>query len=84
MLWEVITIDLITQLPASADRSGNPKTAIVVIVDRFTKRALFFGLQDSCTALEVAQVLYEHVFKDHGLPRQIILDRGTQFASKVF
>ena len=84
MPWEVITIDLITQLPASADLSGNPKTAIVVIVDRFTKRALFFGSQDSCTALEVAQILYEHVFKDHGLPRQIISDRGTQFASKVF
>ena len=84
MPWEVITIDLITQLPASADLSGNPKTAIVVIVDRFTKRALFFGLQDSCTTLEVAQILYEHVFKDHGLPRQIISDCGTQFASKVF
>jgi hypothetical protein len=35
-------------------------------------------------ATNVATMLYQHVFKLHGLPRQIISDRGTQFAAKVF
>ena len=71
-------------MPVSPDRLGNLRTAIIVIVDRFTKRSSFFATTDNCTALEVANVLYEHIFKDHGLPRQIVSDRGTQFTSKVF
>ena len=82
--WEIITIDLITQLPESRDNSENLRTAIIVIVDRLTKRAHFFPTDDHCNATEVAGVMYEHVFKLHGIPRQIISDRGTQFASRVF
>lgn len=82
--WEIITCDLITQLPESQDLAGNPRTAIIVVVDRLTKRAHFYATTDQCTATEVAEVMYEHVFRLHGIPRQIISDRGTQFASKVF
>ena len=82
--WEIITTDLITQLPISSNTNGTPKTAILVVVDRFTKRALFFSTTDNCSAIEVAEILYDRVFRDHGLPRQVISDRGTQFASKVF
>ena len=82
--WEIVSTDLITQLPKSADASGDPATAIIVIVDRLTKRAHFFATTDNCTATEVADTFFEHVFKHHGIPRQIISDRGTQFAGQVF
>jgi hypothetical protein len=82
--WEIITIDLITQLPGSVDSDGKTRTAIVVVVDRLTKRAHFFPQDNSCTAQQVATILYEQVFRHHGLPRQIISDRGMQFTSKVF
>jgi hypothetical protein len=35
-------------------------------------------------ATNVATMLYQHVFKLHGLPCQIMSDRGTQFAVQVF
>jgi hypothetical protein len=82
--WEIITIDLITQLPGSVDSDGKTRTAIVVVVDRLTKRAHFFPQDNSWTAQQVATILYEQVFQHHGLPRQIISDRGVQFTSKVF
>jgi hypothetical protein len=82
--WEIITVDLITELPESVDSAGNIWTAIMVVVDRFTKRAHFIQCSNETTATDCATILYEHVFKLHGLPRQIISDQGPQFASQVF
>ena len=31
--WEIVTTDLITQLPESVDSEGNPRTAIIVVID---------------------------------------------------
>ena len=82
--WEIVTVDLITQLPPAMDFRGEKKTAILVVVDRLTKRAHFYATDDTVTSSQVANVFYNEVFKLHGLPRQIISDRGTQFASKLF
>jgi hypothetical protein len=35
--WEIITVDLITELPKSVNLAGNVWTTIMVVVDRFTK-----------------------------------------------
>jgi hypothetical protein len=82
--WERITIDLITQLPDSTDEHGNICTAIIVVVDRLTKQAHFYAHNDHCTAIDIADTFLNQVFRHHGLPRQIISDRGPQFASEVF
>jgi transposase InsO family protein len=56
----------------------------MVVVDQLTKRAHFFQCTNKTTATDCATILYNHVFKLHRLPHQIILDQGPQFASKVF
>ena len=83
-LWETFTIDIITHLPESIDTYGNTRTAIVVVVDRFSKRAHFFADDDHVSAASIAILLYERIFPLHGIPRQIISDRGSQFASQIF
>ncbi|KAJ3001260.1 hypothetical protein NUW54_g6545 [Trametes sanguinea] len=77
--WEIITVDLITQLPES---SGH--TAICVVVDRLTKRAHSFPIKNEFSAKDLAELLYERVWPLHGLPLQIISDRGTQFLAALF
>ena len=77
--WEIITIDLITQLPES-----DGCDAICVIVDHLTKRAHFFAITNKFSAKDLAQLLYDRIYPLHGLPLQIISDRGTQFAAKIF
>ena len=77
--WEVITIDLITQLPES-----DGFNAICVVVDRFSKQAHFFAITNEFSAKDLANLLYERVWIHHGLPLQIISDRGTQFAAEIF
>ena len=77
--WEIITIDLITQLPES-----DGYNAICVVVDRLTKRAHFYAITNEFSARDLAQLLYDRVYPLHGLPMQIISDRGTQFAAELF
>jgi len=70
--WEIISMDLITQLPES-----NGYNAICVIVDRLTKRAHFIPINNWFSSKDMAQLLYDKVYPLHRLPLQIILDRGV-------
>ena len=69
------SIDLLTQLPESYDKNGNTYTAIAVVVDRLTKQSHFFACDDHFSASDAAELVYEHILKLHGLPRQVISDR---------
>lgn len=75
--WSHIALDFITGLPSS---SGN--TVILTIVDRFSKAAHFVALPKLPTALETAWLLI--VFRLHGIPEDIVSDRGPQFTSHVW
>jgi len=77
--WEIISTDLITQLPES-----NSYNAICVIVDRLTKRAHFIPIDNWFSSKDMAQLLYNKVYPLHRLPLQIILDRGVQYSAELF
>ena len=77
--WDIITIDLITQLPES-----NGYNAICVVVDRLIKRAHFYAITNEFSAKDLAELLFARVWVLHGLPLQIISDRGVQFAASLF
>ena len=72
--WEIIT-----QLSKS-----DGYNAICVVVDRLTKRAHFFPIINEFSARDLAQLFYDRIYPLHGLPIQIISDRGTQFAAELF
>jgi len=77
--WEIISTDLITQLPES-----NGYNAICVIVNRLTKRAHFIPINNWFSFKDMVQLLYDKVYLLHGLPLQIISDRGVQYLAKLF
>uniref|UniRef100_A0A3P9LBR3 Gypsy retrotransposon integrase-like protein 1 n=1 Tax=Oryzias latipes TaxID=8090 RepID=A0A3P9LBR3_ORYLA len=77
--WSHIAVDFVTGLPAS---QGN--TVILTIVDRFSKAAHFVALPKLPTATETARCLTDHVFRLHGIPCDIVSDRGPQFSSQVW
>jgi len=76
--WGTISMDFIMPLPKSEGF-----TAVLVVVDRLTKMAHFISTRRDITATKTAEELMKHVFKIHGLPDKIILDRGSQFAANV-
>lgn len=69
--WSHISLDFVTGLPVS---SG--KTTILTVIDRFSKAAHFITLDKLPTATETARVLMDHVFRLHGIPTEIVSDRG--------
>ena len=83
--WDSITMDFITKLPLSEEpATGNFYDSILVIVDRLTKFSYFIPYRESTTAEEFAYLFYFHVAKIHGIPLEIITDRGPPFASKFW
>lgn len=74
--WSHISLDFITRLSLS---SGN--TTILTVVDRFSKMAHFFPLAKLPSAKETAELLLLHVVRVHGIPVNLVSDRGPQFSS---
>ncbi|KAG7674322.1 putative Transposon Ty3-G Gag-Pol polyprotein [Nannochloris sp. 'desiccata'] len=74
--FEVITMDFVTKLP-----EADGFTAIMIMVDKLTKRVFLAPTTDAVTAEEAATMFFEHVVRNQGVPSIIISDRGTQFTS---
>src|SRR5882672_8786982 len=74
--WQVISVDLITELLPSRGYD-----AIMVVVDHLSKRTHVIPTTSDVTAAGVAKLFRDHIWKLHGLPEEVISDRGTQFVS---
>jgi Integrase zinc binding domain/Integrase core domain len=77
--WESISMDFIEQLP---DSEGF--TAILVVVDHFTKQALFIPTHDTITSAQLAKLFIIYVFSKHGVLSHVTSDRGSEFVSHFF
>jgi reverse transcriptase-like protein/integrase-like protein/chromodomain-containing protein/aspartyl protease len=77
--WTSLGIDFITDLPLSEGM-----TVIFTVVDRFTKMAHFIPMPKIPDADETARVFIKEIVRLHGLPLEIISDRGTQFTSRFW
>jgi len=77
--WSHIALDFVTGLPPS---QGN--TVILTVVDRFSKAAHFIPLPKLPSAKETAVTVINHVFRIHGLPVDVVSDRGSQFTSRFW
>ena len=74
------SMDLITDLPLS-----DSFDSILVMVDRgLTKGVILLPCNKKITAEQVANLLLENLYKIFGLPNEIILDQGPQFAAHAF
>jgi len=77
-VWGIITMDFITDLPISQGYDS-----LFVVVDRLSKATIVTPCTKTITAEETSKLYMDHVWRRTGLPRQVISDRGPQFASKV-
>uniref|UniRef100_A0A3P9MBS0 Integrase catalytic domain-containing protein n=1 Tax=Oryzias latipes TaxID=8090 RepID=A0A3P9MBS0_ORYLA len=77
--WSHLAMDFFTGLPPS---HGN--TVILTVVDRFSKMAHFIPFPQLPTATETANLMVNHVFRHHGIPVDIVSDRGPQFTSQIW
>ena len=71
-----MSLDWITDLPPN-----HYHDAILVVVDRLTKQAIFIATTKSMSAPEVASLFIQHVIRVHGLPDSLVSDFDPVFTS---
>ncbi|MBW0516836.1 hypothetical protein O181_056551 [Austropuccinia psidii MF-1] len=77
--WICLSMDFITQFPLS-----NSFDSILLIVDRFSKMAVFISTMSSITSLDLAHLFIKNIFLKHGLPSSIFSDRGYLFVASCW
>jgi hypothetical protein len=55
-----------------------------VIVDRLTKMAIYLPCRKDVDSPELARMFFEEVICKHGVPSNIVTDRGSQFTSRFW
>jgi hypothetical protein len=58
-------------------RNGRVYNSILVIIDRFTKIAIYIPYNKTCTIEELADIFYEEIIYKYRVPQGIVLDRGS-------
>ena len=74
--WKSISMDFIVDLPPSENF-----TTILVVVDRLSKMAHFLPMLGTPSAMDTAKIFIKEIVRLHGLPDNIVSDRGVQFTS---
>jgi len=59
------------------------KDAILVVCDRLSKMMHFVVTTEGTSAEGLARLLRDNVWKLHGLPESVVLDRGPQFTAEL-
>ena len=77
--WSSISMDFIEELPSS-----HGYNSILVVVDRLTKWAVFVPTTTRLTSPGLAELILQHIVSQHGLPHDIVSDRGSKFVSKFW
>jgi len=77
-LWTHISVDFITKLPVVAG-----KDAILVVCDRLSKITHFVVTTEGTMVEGLARLFRDNVWRLHGLPESVVLDRRLQFATKL-
>jgi hypothetical protein len=75
--WEEISMDFIVGLPTT--QSGYD--SIWVIINRFSKVAHFILVKTTYKGAKLVELYISRIMCLHGVPKQIVSDRGTQFMS---
>jgi transposase InsO family protein len=73
-------MDFVGPLPESGNRDG-VFDAITVIICLLTSMVHLIPSRTNYSASQLAELIFEHVYKLHGLPKNIISDRDVLFTS---
>ena len=78
--WESIGIDFVVPLPESRNRDGQ-YDSITVVICLLTAMVHLVPSRINYNATQLAELVFENIYKLHGLPQTIISDRDVLFIS---
>ena len=68
--WDILSIDFVVELPKLSRYD-----VVITVIDLVLKRVHFILTHTIVTAEGAARLFLYYVWKLHGLPRQVVLDR---------
>jgi len=74
-----LLMDFITQLPQVQGYNG-----IMVVVDHFSKYAVFVPTKMPCGAKRTAELFFKNILKYSGMPLSIVSDRDPRFTGRFW
>lgn len=77
--WSHVRVDFMTDLSNSEGF-----TCSLVAVDRFSKACKLIPHRGLPTALETAEAFFHHIFRNFGIPEDVVSNCGPQFISHVW
>lgn len=77
-------MDFITGLPPISVYGNKVYNSILVIVDRFSKYAIYKPVSKQVTSDRLATIFLDRIFKDYSMPKGIMTDYGTTFTSSFW
>ncbi len=54
---------------------------LMVVVDRMSKMVHLIPTVDTASAIDVAELFVQHIWRLHGVPRTVVSDRDARFIS---
>lgn len=75
--WEHVTADFVTEFPTSTRGFD----AVLVVVEKLSKRVVFIPTRKDVTAEEVAKMFEAHIFSKFGIPKKLSSDRDPKFTA---
>ena len=81
--WQYISIDFVGPLPEFTNHMGD-YDMICVIIDLLTSMVHLVPTRQTYHAIDIAELMFEHVYKLHGILERIISDRDSLFTSKFW
>ena len=58
--------------------------AICVVIDLLTSMVYIIPMKQTYCGLDIVELMFDSIYKLHGLPEQIISDRDSLFTSKFW
>ena len=80
MPWEEISMDFMGGLP----KTNRGHDTIFTIVDRLSKRVCLIPTTHKANARQVAELFFNTIVKNHGVPKVIVSDRDPRFISNFW
>ena len=77
--WASVSMDFVGPFPEVRGMQS-----VFVVVDRFSKYAIFVGAPKECTAEVTAELFFANVVKYFGVPGDIVSDRDARFTSRFW
>ena len=75
--WEIISMDFITIL----SMTWRQHDSIMVVIEKLKKEAHFIPVKSMHKTDDIAKIFMKEIFKLHGFPKAIVLDRDVKFTS---